>query len=77
MAKMYNPHEVAKQWGVSESMVRKLLREHKLSGMKIGSSWRVTQEDMAAYETANRSEVIQREPKRPEPVRRPVITQIV
>lgn len=58
-------------------MVRKLLREHKLSGMKIGSSWRVTQEDMAAYETANRSEVIQREPKRPEPVRRPVITQIV
>ena len=76
MSKMYNPHEVAEQWGISETMVRKLLRDHKLGGVKIGTSWRIRQEDMDAYEAANRSEVIER-PKSPEPVRRPVIAQIV
>lgn len=77
MAKFYNPHEVAEQWGVSETLVRKLLREHKLGGVKIGTSWRIRQEDMDAYENSNRSEVIHQTPRKPEPVRRAVITQIV
>ena len=74
---MMNPSEVAKEWGVAEGTVRKLLREHRLEGVKIGSNWRIPREAMEAYEEQNRSKVVPVEPRSIEPVRRPVITQII
>lgn len=53
--------QVADRWGVREDYVRKLLREHQLSGLHIGKTWRVTDDSIASFEREHTTAVIPRE----------------
>jgi excisionase family DNA binding protein len=41
--------EVANRLGVSDDVVRDLLRKKQLRGGKLGGQWRVRREDLAEY----------------------------
>jgi len=42
-------HEVAYQLRCSQETVRRLIRHHKLIGVRIGNQWRVDPEDLHAF----------------------------
>jgi excisionase family DNA binding protein len=42
-------HEVANLLGVSDDVVRDLLRKRKLRGGKPGGQWRIKRDDLAEY----------------------------
>jgi len=49
MAKWWSPEELAKEYRVSENVIRKLLREGEVKGVKIGKQWRIADEDWQRY----------------------------
>lgn len=68
--------EVAARWGITDGMVRRMLREGSLAGMRVGTAWRVPTDAISAYEEAHMTEV--RAPAAAEPREpRPVVRQIV
>lgn len=68
--------EVAARWGITDGMVRRMLREGSLSGMRVGSTWRVPTDAIVAYEEAHMTQI--REPVKPQPKEpKPVVRQIV
>jgi excisionase family DNA binding protein len=50
---LYKPEEVADLLKVSPETVRLWLKEGKLKGAKIGTTWRVKQEDIEAFLAAH------------------------
>lgn len=60
--------EVAARWGITDGMVRRMLREGSLRGMRVGSAWRVPTDAIVAYEEAHMTEVkapVKAEPREP------------
>ncbi|NJL06764.1 MAG: helix-turn-helix domain-containing protein [Chloroflexaceae bacterium] len=48
---LYTTAEVAEQLGVSVQLVRKLMREGKIKGRKIGNAWYIPAEAVKSYLT--------------------------
>ena len=48
----YTPEEVAKMLKVEENTLRIWLREGKIKGCKIGSFWRIKEEDLKEFITS-------------------------
>lgn len=69
------PQEVADILNISGSLVRKLLRERQMEGIKIGAEWRIPRTAMDAFIHENTRRVI---PKNEvQKVKRPLPTRIV
>lgn len=49
----YKPSELAEIWGVSRSMIQKLISQGRLGALRIGDMWRIRESDVEAYEAAN------------------------
>ena len=47
--------QLARHWGVSESMIRKLIAEGKLPAFKIGNLFRVSADEVRRYEAGGSS----------------------
>ena len=69
------PQEVADYLNVSGGLVRKLLRERQLEGVKIGSEWRISRAAMEAFIQSNTQEAVPKVDQ--QKVRRPLPTRIV
>jgi excisionase family DNA binding protein len=50
---LYKPEEAADLLKVSPETVRLWLKEGELKGLKVGTSWRVKQEDIEAFLVAH------------------------
>jgi excisionase family DNA binding protein len=48
--KYYTINEVCQRWGIVPSTVSDLLRKKELGGLKIGRSWRISEEDVLDFE---------------------------
>ena len=46
----YSPESLAERWDCGETSVKKLLRDGKLAGFKIGTLWRVTSAEVERFE---------------------------
>lgn len=51
--KWYKPAELAEVWGISRTMVLKLISNGKLGAMRVGNTWRVRESDKTSYEEAH------------------------
>ena len=69
------PQEVADYLNVSGGLVRKLLRERQLEGVKIGSEWRISRAAMEAFIQGNTKAAVPKSDR--QKVRRPLPTRIV
>ncbi len=49
VTEIYSPNKVAEMLEVKEAFVKRLLREGKLAGFKLGKFWRITQESLEDY----------------------------
>jgi len=54
LGKLYTCDEIAERYGVKVITVWDWIRRGKLSAMKIGKSYKVTEEDVAAFEKSSR-----------------------
>lgn len=55
MAELHSCEDVAKRYGVKTLTVWDWIRTGKLGAMKIGKSYRISDDDIAAFEKAARS----------------------
>lgn len=55
MEKFYICEEIAERYKVSVDVVWRWCREKKLPAIKIGSMYRISAEDLKAFELANRT----------------------
>lgn len=55
MSKMYNCEEIAERYDVQLITVWDWIRKKKLPAIKIGKRYRVTEEDLKAFEDARRT----------------------
>ena len=51
--KWYRPAELAQIWGISRTMVQKLISQGKLGALRVGDMWRIRESDKLAYENDN------------------------
>lgn len=69
------PQEVADYLNVSGGLVRKLLRERQLEGVKVGSEWRISRAAMETFIQSNTKAAVPKTDQ--QKVRRPLPTRIV
>lgn len=69
------PQEVADILNISGGLVRKLLRERQMEGIKIGSEWRISRAAMDAFIQSNTKAAAPKADQ--QKVRRPLPTRIV
>lgn len=53
MEHLYTTEEAAAKLKIHHETMRGYLREHKITGVKIGRSWRVRESDLSAFVNAN------------------------
>jgi excisionase family DNA binding protein len=56
MPKWWTPEELAEEYRVSENVIRKLLRDGTIKGVKIGRQWRIADEEWQEYLRQNSKE---------------------
>jgi excisionase family DNA binding protein len=67
MSQYLSAAEVAERFGITETTVREWLRDGKLVGVKIGSTWRVKETDLDRYLESQRVKVLIERAKRKDP----------
>lgn len=55
MAELYTCEEVAKRYGVKVITVWDWIRKKKLAAIKLGKEYRISDDDLKAFETARRT----------------------
>lgn len=75
MKEYLKPQEVADYLNVSGGLVRKLLRERQLEGVKISSEWRISRAALEAFIQSNTKAAAPKADQ--QKVRRPLPTRIV
>lgn len=58
MSKMYTCEDIAERYGVQIITVWDWIRKKKLPAIKIGKGYRVTEEDLKAFEDSRRTVVV-------------------
>jgi excisionase family DNA binding protein len=53
MENLYTVEEAAEKLKIHHETMRDYLRERKITGVKVGRSWRVRESDLSAYINAN------------------------
>jgi excisionase family DNA binding protein len=53
MENLYTVEEAASKLKIHHETMRDYLRERKITGVKVGRSWRVRESDLTAFVTAN------------------------
>ncbi len=56
MPKWLTPEELALEYRVNENVIRKLLRNSEIKGIKIGRQWRIADEEWDQYLKQNSKE---------------------
>lgn len=55
MSKMYTCDEVAERYRVKVITVWEWIRQHKLGAIKLGKEYRISEEDLIAFENARKT----------------------
>ena len=55
MEKFYSCEEIAERYSVNVVTVWRWIRKHDLPAVKIGNTYRITAEDLAAFEAKHRT----------------------